>query len=61
MRQTLKMRPQPDQIDGLVDGLLADPARADETKRVLRRRLRAVERRVRDAPDELDLWDNVPV
>lgn len=59
MRQILKMRPPPDDIDGLVDGVLADPSRADELKRVLRIRLRTVERV--EVVDDIDLWDNVPV
>jgi hypothetical protein len=61
MTQILKMRPPPDEIDGLVDGVLADPSRADELKRLLRTRLRVVQGTAPDEADDHDLWENVPV
>jgi hypothetical protein len=61
MTQVLKMRPPPDEIDGLVDGVLADPTRADELKRLFRNRLRVVEGTAEDDADDYDLWENVPV
>lgn len=60
MKQALRLQPL-DDIDGLIDGVLADPSRADEFKRVLRSRLRAVEAAAPDAADDFDLWENVPV
>ena len=61
MKQVLKMRAPADDTDDLVDDVLADPSRADELKRMLRTRLRPVERVPQDPADDLDLWDNVPV
>lgn len=61
MSQVLKMRPSPDELDTLVDGVLANPARADDLKREFRTRFRAVEQAADESADELDLWENVPV
>ena len=61
MKRTLKMRPRTDEIGGMIDDVLADPSRAEELKRILRSRLRAVERTAEEATDDPDLWENVPV
>ncbi len=55
-----------DEIDHIVDDLLADPSRAAEAKRQLRRALEAGSPDLRLVPthrgsDADDLWDNVPV
>jgi hypothetical protein len=56
-----RLRPR-DEIDSFVDGLLADPSRADELKADLRRRFRVVAPADQDVDDDSeDLWENVPV
>lgn len=60
-----------DDIDRIVDDLLADPTRADDIKGELRRRLvggapalHAVASRTATTPtasDEDDFWENMPV
>lgn len=67
MKPTLKIRLLADEIDDLVDGALTDASRAEELKRELRKRLRAVPdlhtvpRVQADSADDFDLWENVPV
>jgi hypothetical protein len=54
-----------DEIDRLIDGLLANPGRVREVKARLRRQVRVVPRAVPAAPDDSadpdEYWDNVPV
>lgn len=62
-----------DDVDLLVDTLIADPGRADDVKAALKRRITRpqvvdLRRAVREASpkavdedDVADLWDNVPV
>ena len=56
-QQKLRRR---DEIDDMVDDLVADPSRAEEIRIRLHKRLRVVE--PEPPRDELeDLWENVPV
>ena len=60
-----------DDVDALVEALVADPSRAEDVKALLRERLAmpsadrptsaSVIALVRDSAYEDDLWDNVPV
>lgn len=74
--KTAAAKSAPDDIDRIVDDLLADPTRADDIKLALRRRLSgtpAIPRAVptvpapaeqpawRAAADDDDLWENMPV
>ncbi len=66
MRSALKPTWREDEVDRLVDTLLAEPDRVDDIKSMLRRKLNT-ERIVplKSAPatanDIDDMWDNVPV
>lgn len=66
MGTALKTFAWQDDVDRLVDTLLAEPDRADDIKNLLRNRL-GVERvvhlkAVRSVSEDLDdMWDNVPV
>lgn len=61
----------PDDVDRIVSTLLADPTRADDMKRLLRKKLRAPDlvrvalpsrsRAGQISEDVEDMWDNVPV
>lgn len=66
MGTALKTFARQDDVDRLVDTLLAEPARAEDIKTQLRRRLRsdgaAHLKAVPTVADDLDdMWDNVPV
>ena len=69
-RQSAALRMDQD-IDGIVESLLADPGSADEAKRLLRKKMQLTAVVNMMAPampmvggsdDDLDdLWDNVPI
>lgn len=66
MGTALKTFARQDDVDRLVDTLLAEPARAEDIKTMLRRRLRGDAtthlKAVPSGADDLDdMWDNVPV
>lgn len=71
MKSTAAKSATTDDIDRIVDGLLADPSRADDVKGALRSRLaagaatpvRTLEKapRTRPSHDEDDMWENVPI
>lgn len=66
MGSAFKAAARQDDVDRIVDTLLAEPARADDIKTLLRHRL-GMDRVVHlksavNASDDLDdMWDNVPV
>lgn len=70
MKQATQLALREDDVDMLVDTLLAEPDRADDIKNMLRRRLGVEGRAQPRSPlslvstktDEIDeMWDNVPV
>lgn len=70
MKQAMRQANREDDVDTMVDSLLADPNRADDIKSMLRQRLaedgvvplRSVPKAVSAISDDLDdMWDNVPV
>ena len=72
MTNVIELTHQPinDDIDRIVAALIADPARADDMKALLRQKLSASHRPTEagvdrggahDSRDVEDMWDNLPV